>query len=329
MIITQTPLRISFAGGGTDFPEYYNIYGGCVVSMTIDKYIYIIVKERYDDLIYINYSQKEIVSDVEQIKHDLIRESLKKVGIKKGIEITCLADIPSEGTGLGSSGSFTVGLLNALYTFKGFPVDPKKLAEDATEIEMVKVGRPIGLQDQYIAAYGGLNLLEFHDDYQPKVTKIELNIEELRRFISNIFLFYTNKTRSSSSILEDQKNKINVNTRLLASLKEQGYYVYRCLLDRNFDQIGCMLNQSWNLKKALANGISNEIVDELYSTALQNGALGGKICGAGGGGFMMIYCPKENHEKLKSSLKAKELPFDTDLWGSRVIFNVTRQVWKI
>lgn len=329
MIITQTPLRVSLAGGGTDFPEFYNTHGGAIVSMAIDKYIYIIVKERYDDLIYLNYSQKEIESNVNQIHHELIREAMKKTDVTKGIEITCLADIPSEGTGLGSSGTFTVGLLNALYTFRGIQVDPERLAQEATEIEMIRVGRPIGLQDQYIAAYGGLNLFEFSSGNKVQVKRVDLENGKLLKVASNILLFYTNKTRSSSTILEDQKNNISKNEVVLSTLKEQAYRVYHCLHEGKFDTIGDVLRETWNFKKKLAVGISNDLIDELYDVALENGVVGGKICGAGGGGFLMLYCPRDKQDQLRSALHVKELPFMMEKWGSRVVFNVSRYVWKI
>lgn len=329
MIITQTPLRVSLAGGGTDFGDYYNVHGGAVVSLAIDKYIYIIVKERYDDLIYLNYAKKEIVSSVDEIKHELIREAMKATGISKGIEITCLADIPSEGTGLGSSGSFTVGLLNALYAFSGRQIGSEKLAQMATDIEMIETGRPIGLQDQYIAAYGGFNLLEFKKGDRVEVKTIDISEELKRKVVSNLMLFYTRQTRSSSTILQEQKNNISRNGHHLSLIKEHAYKVYDCLYREELDTIGCILGDNWTAKKKLAPGITNNFIDQHYEIALTNGALGGKVCGAGGGGFLMLYCPRDKQDKLRNSVKLKELPFMLERWGSRIIFNVQRGGWKI
>ena len=208
MIISKTPLRISFAGGGTDLPSFYRKDFGSVLSSTIDKYIYVIIKERFDDLIYINWSKKEIVDNPEAIEHDLVREAIKKAGIRKGVEVTTLADIPSEGSGLGSSSSLTIGLLNAFYTYMGEQVSTERLAEEACEIEIDIIGKPIGKQDHYAAAFGGLNEVRFQKNDEVKVNKIKLSNENLRNFGTHLLLFYTNITRKASRILEEQNRKL-------------------------------------------------------------------------------------------------------------------------
>lgn len=329
MIISQTPLRVSLAGGGTDFADYYGAHGGAVLSMAIDKYIYIIVKERYDDLIYLNYSQKEVVTDVAEIRHELIREALKKTGVTRGIEITCLADIPSEGTGLGSSGAFTVGLLNALHTYQGQQLDAGSLAREATEIEMVHVQRPIGLQDQCIAAHGGMKLFEFQAADHVVVRPVALPEEQLRKVVSNLLLFYTNQTRQSSTILAEQKENIPRTTPLLHSIKAHVYRIYDALLRGEFDVIGDSLRESWDLKKHLAPGVTNAVIDDAYGAALAAGAIGGKICGAGGGGFLLLYCPRDRQDALRSRLRLRELPFMVERWGSRILLNVQKYGWKL
>lgn len=329
MLITQTPLRVSIAGGGTDFKEFYLNEGGAVLSMAIDKYVYVIVKERFDDDIYINYSRKEIVDNVDEIKHDLVRETMKKAGIIKGIEITTLADVPSEGSGLGSSSSITVGLLNAFYAYKGEQVTAERLAKEASEIEIDVVGKPIGVQDHYIAAYGGLKFFEFCKDGNVKVERIETSEAQKRRLVSNLLLFYTQKTRSSSPILSQQRRNINGRLEELRRIRDMAYEAKSHILNNSLDEVGRILHKNWEQKKKLASGITDDNINDLYKRALDAGALGGKISGAGGGGFLLLYCPRERQNQIREVLKdVRELPFLLERDGSKVIFNMSRYEWK-
>lgn len=323
MVITQTPFRISFVGGGTDFPAFFRQHGGAVLSSAIDKYLYVIVQKRYfDDLIYVNYSIKEIASNVEKIQHNLVRECLKKTGILKGVEITTVADIPIAGTGLGSSSSLTVGLLNALYLFKGIQRSTEELAREACEIELEKVKSPIGIQDQYIAAYGGLKRFNFRKDGNVEVKPIAIPESKFRQLSHNLMLFYTYKTRKSETILRAQSNNIGKKQEELLGLKRFVDKLEQCLLSsENLHEFGKILHENWFLKKRLANKISNPEIDEMYEQALSAGAVGGKIAGAGGGGFLILYCPQEKQDAVRKALAGyRELHFHLAQDGSRPIF---------
>ncbi len=323
MIISQTPLRISFVGGGTDLKSFYHQEDGMVLSTAIDKYVYVIVKERFDDKIYINYSVKEIVDNVSQIKHQLVREAMKKVGIEKGLEITTLADIPSEGSGLGSSSTVTVGLLNALYNYAGKQVTLEQIAREACEIEIDLCSKPIGKQDQYIAAYGGLNKISFHPDESVSVDKVPLNNKDLIMLGSRLLLFFTNKTRKADAILEKQKKTTGDNREVLRQMKNFVPKLERSLDRSKFNILGKLLHENWELKKSLVGSISNPEIDEMYNKAMGAGAVGGKICGAGGGGFLLMYVPKAKQDKVREALSDyRELHFMLDSFGSRIIFNV-------
>jgi len=329
MIITQTPLRISFLGGGTDLQEFYSVEDGFVISTTIDKYIYIIINERFDDLIYINYTNKERVSSPIEIKHDLVREALLKTGVSKGIEITMLADIPSEGSGLGSSSSLLIGLLNALYIFKGEQVTAERLASEACEIEIGKCGKPIGKQDQYIAAYGGLCSITFKSDESVDVKKIHISDRDRILFGNELMLFYTGITRKSADILTEQKNNTHNKFKELKNIKILAQKAESLLSNNKFEQIGVLLNDNWISKKKLASKIANPVIDNMYKRAMDAGALGGKISGAGGGGFMLLYTKSENQNKVREALaQYKEMPFFLESDGSKVIFNYKKYSWK-
>ena len=326
MIITQTPLRISFAGGGTDFKEFYSHEEGWVVSSAIDKYVLVIVKERFDDKIYINYSKKEIVDYVDEIEHELVREAMKKTGVEKGVEITTLADIPSEGSGLGSSSSVTVGLLNALHLWTGEPQPPRVLAEEACEIEIDLCKKPIGRQDQYIAAFGGIRFFRFKSDGRVEVEKVCLNgTESRRRLGANVLLFYTDQTRRSDPILAEQRENIAGKFPILQRMKQQALEVHKYLVQDQLDKVGEVLAETWELKKQLASGISDGEIDTMYEKAMKSGALGGKICGAGGGGFLMVYVPREKQNAVREALRGyREFPFMLERDGSKVIFDNRR-----
>ncbi len=323
MIVSQTPLRISFVGGGTDLKSFYHNEDGMVLSSAIDKYVYVIIKERFDDKIYINYSEKEIVNDVSEIKHALVRESMKKVGVEKGVEITTLADIPSEGSGLGSSSSITVGLLNALYNYRGIQVTLEQIAREACEIEIDICKKPIGKQDQYIAAYGGLNKISFHSDESVSVSRVGVFNTNLLILGSRLLLFYTNKTRKADVILKKQKQETEDKRDVLRKMKDFVPKLEESLCKLKFNRLGKLLQDNWLLKKSLVDAISNPEIDNMYQTAMDAGAIGGKICGAGGGGFLLLYVPKDKQDKVRDSLKDyRELPFMLDSFGSRIIFNV-------
>ncbi len=323
MIISQTPLRISFVGGGTDLKSFYHQEDGMVLSSAIDKYVYVIVKERFDDKIYINYSIKEIVDDVSEINHQLVREAMKKVGIERGVEITTLADVPSEGSGLGSSSTVTVGLLNAIYHYAGRQVTLEQIAREACEIEIDICKKPIGKQDQYIAAYGGLNKITFHSDESVSISRVPVFNTNLLILGSRLLLFYTNKTRNADVILKKQKQDTENKREILRKMKNFVPRLERSLKNNNFNRLGKLLNENWLLKKSLVGAISNSEIDDMYDTAMEAGALGGKICGAGGGGFLLMYVPKAKQDHVRSALSDyRELPFMLDPFGSRIIFNV-------
>jgi len=307
MIITRTPMRISLLGGNTDFPAYYKRYGGAVLTTTIDKYLYCIISKRYDDEIWINYSEKEKVTKVSDIKHNLVRESLRLTGVHKGIEITFLSDIPSEGSGLGSSSAVTIGLLNALHAYKGENVTNRQLAEEACKIEIDFLKHPIGIQDQYAIAFGGFNLIEFKDTV--KVTPIDPH-----RLDESLMLLYTGMTRDSNKVL----SKMKFNKELLDEIKAQVYHK----LDKITDALilGQMMDRYWQLKQKLNPYVSNRKISTMYSQTLMNGSQGGKIVGAGAGGFLLCAVFPRDKERMRD-LNYRELPFKFSRFGSRVIFN--------
>ena len=324
MIIVQTPLRISLFGGGTDFPGYFRAEGGCVLSSAIDKYVYVIIKERFDDQIRISYTVTEIVNQVDDIDHELIREALKMTGIKKSVEVVTMGDVPA-GTGLGSSSTVTVGALHAFHTYCDQTISMEQLAREACEIEVDILNKPIGYQDQFIASYGGLRFLEFHQDGSVSHQALDLDPDISDQLSNRLMLLYSGTTRKSETILSEQKNNIHNNLTALSKLKEITCEARIALIEGRLDTIGCLLHESWELKKSLAAGITNGEIGEIYQIARKAGALGGKITGAGGGGFLMLYCPPDKKEKVRSALsQMKELPFCFEPNGSRVVFNLNR-----
>lgn len=325
MIISQTPLRISFAGGGTDFKGFYDKEYGSVVSTAIDKYIYVIIKERFDDLIRVGYTRTEMVESIDEIHHELVRESMRKVGISKGIEVSTMADIPSEGSGLGSSSTVTVGLLNALYAYKGESVSAEVLAREACEVEIGVLGKPIGKQDQYIAAYGGLRHFKFFGNEEVEVTSIDLDEGARQRLCESLLLFYTGVTRQSSEVLTEQKSNILDKMPVLVEMRNQADELARLLKLGATASLGQILREGWLRKKKLASGISNPKIDELFQLAMSAGAIGGKITGAGGGGFFLVCTPPESRAAVRKKLShLRELPISMSRDGSKIIFNVRR-----
>jgi D-glycero-alpha-D-manno-heptose-7-phosphate kinase len=325
MIIVQTPLRISLFGGGTDFPSFFKNEGGCVLTTAIDKYIFVTIKKRFDDKLRIGYTRTEMVDSVGEIQHELIRESLLKTGIRSGVEVTTIGDIPEAGSGLGSSSTVTVGALQAMYTYNGEIVSAERLAKEACEIEIEVLGRPIGIQDQYIAAYGGFRLMEFQPDGNVDIQTVPLENQRCRKLNESLLLFYTGMSRKSASILEEQKMNINQRLSHLRRLKQLAYDARDELVSGNTDAIGEMLHESWLMKKELASQISNGTIDDMYIAARKAGAIGGKITGAGGGGFLLLFCPYERQDSVREALNGlQELPFTLEQDGTKVIFNYRR-----
>lgn len=323
MIITQTPLRISFLGGNTDFAQYYQKYGGCVLTTAIDKYIYCTIHKRFDDLIYVNWSEKEIVESVSQIKHELVAEAMKKVGVTKGVEISFYSDIPSGGSGLGSSSSVTVGVLNALHQFVGETVSAQQLASEAVDIEINILKKPIGIQDQYIAAFGGLRFFEFKTNGQVNSQKIKISPGAREDFDNSLMLFYTGKTHNSQTILTDVRKNITLKKASLNKVKILAYKGKDALESGHPEKIGELLNEHWSLKKEMGSGVSNSNIDKMYKIAIDAGAMGGKIAGSGGGGFLLLMVPSSSRENVRRALKNyRELPFRLGVEGSRIIFNI-------
>jgi D-glycero-alpha-D-manno-heptose-7-phosphate kinase len=328
MIITQTPLRVGLVGGGTDLPSYYREHGGRVLNAAIDKYVYVVVKQRFDDDIYVNYSEKEIVSRVEDIRHDLVREAMHMAGVRHGVEITTLADIPSAGSGLGSSSSITVGLLQALFAYQGVQLSARELAERACTIELDRCGKPIGKQDQYAAAYGGICDLRFGPGDRVDVEPIRLEPVLHRHVQSELMLFYTGLTRSADTILREQTANIGAKLAQLGALRDLAAGAADALRDGHTDQIGTALRKSWDAKRSLASGVSNTVLDAAVDAAVDAGATGAKVAGAGGGGFVLVVCPVQHQAAVRAALsEMKELPIKIDPYGSRVVLNVHRDIW--
>ncbi len=324
MIIVKTPLRISFVGGGSDMQDFYTRTDGQVVCTAIDKFVYAIVKERFDDMIYINYSRKECVERVADIRHDLVREAMRTTGVEKGIEITTLADIPSSGSGLGSSSSITVALLHALYTYQNELVTAEQLAREACRIEIDVMGKPIGRQDQYAAAYGGINRFIFRKDDITERRPVRLESVANRKFASSLLLYYTGITRSADKILAKQKTNLQQTDRF-GTMQQMVALVApftAALQKQDIMTCGELLARNWHLKQNMAAGISNSEIDAMYNHALSAGALAGKIAGAGGGGFLLLIVPRENQNRVFEAMKPyRELPFMLAESGSKVIFD--------
>jgi D-glycero-alpha-D-manno-heptose-7-phosphate kinase len=329
MIITQTPLRIGLLGGGTDLPDYYREHGGRVLNCAIDKYIYVIVKQRFDDDIYVNYSKKEIVSRVEDLEHELVREAMWMTGVMNGVEITTLADIPSAGgSGLGSSSAVTVGLLHALFAYRGRQVTAEELADRACAIEIDRCGKPIGKQDQYIAAYGGIRDIRFGPGDQVMADDLDLPLVIRRDLQRHIMLFYTGVTRSANSILAEQTANIKTSSDQLDLLCDLAGIATDRLRSGDVEAVGEAMRKGWEAKRQLATGISNAQVDDAVDRALGAGAIGAKLTGAGGGGFLLVMCPVERQRAVRESLAdMRELPVKLDRLGSRVVLNMQRDIW--
>jgi len=322
VIVSRTPLRISFAGGGTDLKAFYEIEPGAVVGTTINKYIYIMVNQPLDDSIKIGYWKTEIVDSVKNIEHAIFREALKSAGLSSNIEVACVSDVPP-GTGLGSSGSFTVGLLNALYAYKSAPVSKEALAKQACHIEIDLLGSPVGKQDQYIAATGGLQYVQFNPDETVSREPIACSEDTRNRLGENLMLFYTGQSRSAYSILLKQRAKTRNKDefQILKELKNIAEKMRQLLTEGgDLKEFGELLHEEWTHKKRLVAGISNQSIDRYYAKALAAGATGGKISGAGGGGFLLLYCEKDRQGRVREALRElKEVEFTFESKGTTII----------
>lgn len=320
--MSRTPLRITFVGGGTDIPAYYRNYRpGAVVSASINKYIYVAVNKKFDTKIRVSYSVTEIVDRVEEIKHPSIREALKLLDIDGGIEIVSISDIPSRGTGLGSSSTFLVGLLNALHAWKGEHASPLQLAEEAVKIEREILGEPGGKQDQYMAAYGGIQLMEFHPDERVTMKPVIMGEGARSKLQENLLLMYTNRERSSTSIHKVQAGHVSEKVENYNAMRQLAYDMLDAMGNGDVGSVGRLLHQNWENKRLLANGITDPKIDEWYTSALKYGATGGKMIGAGGGGFLLLYVPADKRENLVRNLPDLKMePFNIEYEGSRIIF---------
>jgi D-glycero-alpha-D-manno-heptose-7-phosphate kinase len=328
MIITRTPFRLTLGGGGTDLPSFYRDHGGFILAAAIDKYMFLNVNTPIvDDNVRVRYSISEMVAHTDEVQHTLAREALRHFGVTSGVEIVSIADIPA-GTGLGSSSSYLVGLLNALHTLLHDQATPQKLAEEACHIELEVLGKPIGKQDQYMAAFGGLTALDISPDGRVNVSRLDLDVDLVESLEHNILMFYTNEMRDATSILKKQDNATRTKDRVvvnsLREIKDIGLEINDAITRGNLHRFGELLDVHWQSKKRLSEGISNPQIDGWYELAKQNGAVGGKISGAGGGGFLMLYC-EENKTRLREAMRAaglRELKFRFDFEGSKVVFDV-------
>lgn len=321
MIITKTPFRVSFCGGGSDMANFYEKYGGCVLSTSINKYCYISIHPYFNEnQTLLKYSENELVDSPDQIKHRIFRQVLTDMGIH-GVEISSTADIPG-GTGLGSSSTFTVGLLNTLNCYKGKFVSKDKLAKLACEVEIEKLGNPIGKQDQYGAALGGLNFINFNQDGSVSHEPILMEGKTYKKLQKNLLMFYTGTTRSANTILAEQTKNITSDDKARNLLKMCGLAkdMKVALENNDISSFGKILDEGWQLKKELASGIANPAIDEAYEIAMKNGALGGKLLGAGGGGFLLFYCEEEKQDQLKKAIGLRELDFSFERDGTSVIY---------
>jgi len=323
MIITKTPLRISFAGGGTDLAAFYEAEGyGAVVSTTIDKYVYLALHPYFEKKYLLKYSKTEMVDNPADIQHPLIRESLLITNTTTPVEITSFADIPSSGTGLGSSSAFCVGLLHALHILNGKHLSNHKYAEMACDIEIGRLKEPIGKQDQHASAIGGLNYIRFNADGSVFTQRISLPPKVLHELEGNLLMFYTGITRSAKTILQEQQTNTTNDAEkrmTLVRMRDMADELKDALHAHDLTRFGSILNEGWQLKRQLAGGISNPVIDEYYDRAIRAGALGGKLLGAGGGGFLLFYVPQEKHEAVRKELAdLREMPFMFDMQGTRI-----------
>jgi len=323
MIISKTPLRMSFAGGATDFKDYYQRKYGAVVSSAIDKYIYVSLNRKFDDSVRVSYSKTEEVSDINKLEHNLAREALRLTGVDKGVDINYASDmLPArEGTGLGASSSLLVGILNVLHAYKGETPSSEQLAGEACRIEIETLKHPIGKQDQYAAAFGNFNYIKFNPDESVLVEPLSADEEIPQELRKNLLLFYTGLSSSSEAVLPEQKEKIEKNVAVLDEMAKLADELNVSLRKKDTSSFGEILHQNWLLKKSLASKISNSKIDEYYEAARGAGAAGGKILGSGGGGFLLVFAKPENHENIRRALSGlKETKFNFEKEGSKIVY---------
>lgn len=321
MIITKTPFRVSFCGGGSDLPDFYRQYGGCVLSTSINKYMYLTIHPYFDEKrTCLRYSQIEIVDHLKDIQHSIFKQVLNDMNIS-GVEISSTADVPS-GTGLGSSSAFTVGLLHTLYCYQSKYMSKEEIARQACEVEIKKLGNPIGKQDQYAAACGGLNFIEFHQDDSVTVAPIIMKHETKKNLEENLIMFYTGITHDANAILAEQRKNISKENKVknLQQMCKLARDMKTSLENNQLSDFGYILNEGWVRKRELASGVSNIKIDELYQVAMKHGATGGKLLGAGGGGFLLFYCEKEKQESLEKAIGLKRFPFIFEHDGTSVVY---------
>lgn len=324
MIISRTPLRMSFVGGGSDLPVFYRRFGGAVVSTAINQFVYVTVNKKFDQRIRVSYSRTEEASSVARIRHPLVREALQMLEIKGGIEITSIADVPSKGTGLGSSSSFSVGLLHVLHAFVGRHAGAEQLACEACQIEIDRCKEPIGKQDQYAAAFGGMNFIRFNRDESVVVEPIICRAQTLAEIQAGTLTFYTGLTRSASNVLQEQRHAMAAERKkqkVMCRMVELAEQLREELQGNQTRRFGEILHEGWMLKKSLTRGISSGIIDDWYEKGRKAGAVGGKLLGAGAGGFLMFYAPPDRHEAIASALPGlRQVDFRFERAGSRIIF---------
>lgn len=326
MIICRTPLRMSFVGGGSDLKEYYKKKKGAVLSTTINKYIYVSINKKFDDNIRLSYSVMENVDNIINIKHSIIRNALKYLKIEKGIEITSISDVPSKGTGLGSSSSFTVSLVHALYKYLGLEISKQELGRLASYIEIDMCGEVIGKQDQYSAAFGGINLIEFNEDDSVTLSPVLITPNTKKKIEESIILFFTGRIRSASDLLKKQSENIKQPHKrvLISDMVDLAYDMKNLIENNDFESFGKLLDKNWKLKKQLFSEISDNEIDDLYSSGIKAGATGGKLLGAGNGGFIMFYADPDKHFEITKTMISKGLKkfsFNFDNTGSKIIFS--------
>jgi D-glycero-alpha-D-manno-heptose-7-phosphate kinase len=321
MIISQTPYRVSFAGGGTDLPAFYRHEFGAVLSTTIDQHIYVTIHRRFEPSIRVSYSRTEIATMLDDVQHELVREAMRQVEIDEPLEITTIGDVPS-GTGMGSSSSLTVGLLTALHGYRHCVVSPGQLAEEACRIEVDILGKPIGRQDQYAAAFGGLNYIRFNPDGRVEVEPVPCRNETLRELEQRALLAYTGRTRDANEILQRQSSRSLENITVLRALRDLAGEMRQALSgEGDLDRFAALLHEGWELKRSLGCGISTDAIDDWYAAARRAGAGGGKLLGAGGGGFLLLIAPPWRHRAIREALgRPQELSFRIAQYGSRNIF---------
>jgi len=328
MIVSRAPLRMSFVGGGSDLPSYYRQNGGAVLSTSVDKYMYVTINKKFDNDIRLSYSITENESSIQQIKHPIVRNTLELLGIQGGVEITSISEIPSQGSGLGSSSSYTVALLHALHAYKDEDISKEELGRLSSYIEIDLCGDRIGKQDQYAAAFGGLNLIEFNEDDSVVVSPVICKPETIKKMEESIIVFYTDRTRSASSLLSKQSDNMKQADKreLMSNMVSLAYDMRSLLENDDVESLGELLDKNWQLKRQMTEGISDPQIDDWYSKGKLAGATGGKILGAGNGGFMMFFAPKEKHDNITKTMKGlQRVPFSFDNGGSKIVFSDQRK----